>query len=99
MRIGKHRGNEQKDKEWNLGNFTIDECDHYKYLGTEITSDGKNKSNLEKRKNKMNSSTIAITTVAESEVLRKMLLEPHNKNFLPAPNKRQKQSLLHVMEC
>ena len=62
MRIGKHR--ETENKEWKLGDLTIDESDHYKYLGEEITSDGKNKSNLEKRINKLNSSTIAITTVA-----------------------------------
>ena len=49
MHIGKHHENEQKDREWKLGDLTIDEFDHYKYLGDEITSDGKSKSNLEKQ--------------------------------------------------
>ena len=39
MRIGKHR--ETENKEWKLGDLSIDESDHYKYLGDTITSDEK----------------------------------------------------------
>ena len=49
LKVGKHY---KDNDEWKLGEMTIDESPSYCYLGDEITSDGKNMRNLEKRKNK-----------------------------------------------
>ena len=76
---------QQKEKQtkWNLGDIVIDECTSYRYLGDEITNDGKNAKNIEARKTKVNASTININTIATGEILSRIescvLLELHEK--------------------
>lgn len=86
MRVGKH-SNKEKDT-WKIGDMEIDETETYKYLGDIITSDGKNKKNIEMRKNKLNASTISIKTIASNETLYMLettvLLNLHETINLPA---------------
>ena len=84
MKIGKHKN---ESKEWNLGNMNIEECESYKYLGDEITRDGKNTQNIEARKSKIKAATITVNTIAANEVLSRMetavLIELHEKVNIP----------------
>ena len=84
MRVGKHG---KKEIEWKIGEMAIQECSSYKYLGDVISNNGKNRRNLEMRKEKINASTITINTIAESEILSKIesrvLLELPDKVNLP----------------
>ena len=57
-------------EEWKFGELTIGNCEEYKYLGDIITSDGKNRKNIEARKLKLQSSTVQITAIGSNEVLR-----------------------------
>ena len=86
MRIGHHRKNDNKE-EWKLGKMTIEETDQYRYLGDIITADGKNKVNIETRKNKTIATTIQINSIASTEVLKQIesmvLLELHDKITIP----------------
>ena len=70
IKIGKHDANTKR--EWKLGDTPISEGYEYRYLGDIITGDGKNKANIEARKNKVNASTITINTIASGEILNKM---------------------------
>ena len=85
MRVGRHK---EKPKEWQLGHLTIQEASSYKYLGDLLTSDGKNKSNIEQRKSRMTATTVGINSIASTEVLRKIetavLLELHEKVSISA---------------
>ena len=79
MPIGKHN----KQEKWPLGDIEIETCADYKYLGDVITSDGKNKKNINERKGKAMAATISINTVASGEVLNQIeisvLLELHER--------------------
>ena len=44
-------------KRWNLGNFEIDSCTEYKYLGDCIERNGSNKKNIEEREVKVMAAT------------------------------------------
>ena len=87
MRIGSHGKNPVKE-EWKLGNMIIEETDQYRYLGDIITADGKNKINIETRKNKTQATTIQINSIASTEVLKQIesmvLLELHDKITIPS---------------
>ena len=85
MRVGHHI---EKPKEWQLGDLIIHETDSYKYLGDTLTADGKNKRNIEQRKNRVTATTVSINSIASTEVLRRIetavLLELHEKVNIPA---------------
>ena len=80
MRVGKHT---QKSQTWQVGDMNIQETVKYKYLGDIITPDGKNKENILDRKNKIQSATMIINSIAASEVLcgieTAVLLDLHEK--------------------
>ena len=84
MPIGTH----SKEIEWNLGDLKIKTCANYRYLGDVISSNGKNKDNIEARKNKITASTVSITTIAESEVLNRIetsvILQLHETINVPS---------------
>ena len=84
MRVGKH---DKKQSQWKLGELTIDETDSYKYLGDLITNDGKNRKNLDLRKNKLTAAITTINAIAETDTLRRIettvLLELHEKITIP----------------
>ena len=46
MEVGSHK---ESDEERSLGEKIITKCDTYRYLGEEISRNGKNKANLEER--------------------------------------------------
>ena len=85
MKIGKHK---DTTEEWKLGDMRVEECKTYKYLGDEISQDGKNTTMIESRKHKMNVTTITINTIASSEILSKIetsvLLQLHEKISIPS---------------
>ena len=56
MRVGMH--NNHNKKTWNLGSMQIEEASSYRYLGDQITNDGKNMKNIESRKVKTQATTI-----------------------------------------
>ena len=79
MRVGHHRHIEAKT--WKIGSMPIEECASYKYLGDQVTSDGKNGKNIEERKNKIITSTMTIKAIAAGEVL---IISPReNRNTCP----------------
>ena len=55
---------------WQLGEKVIKNTTVYKYLGDEITSDGKNDKNIISRENKLNAIIRQINTSASSDVMR-----------------------------
>ena len=83
MPIGKH----SNVKEWEFGDEKIQTCEKYTYLGEIITSDGKNKENIQERKRKITVSTLSINTIASNEVLNRIetpvLLELHERINVP----------------
>ena len=85
LRIGKSNAGDEHC--WKIGDMPISETDTYKYLGDVITSDGRNKKNIESRKNKLNATTITISAIASSEILYKIetsvLLRLHDSINLP----------------
>ena len=84
MRIGKHKDSQNI---WKLGQMDIEEALQYKYLGDEITSDGRNMENLKARKQKLQATTATINTIASNKVLNqiesKVLLELHERIAIP----------------
>ena len=76
-------GNHADSTDWKIGDLTIRNCTECKYIGDVISSNGKNKSNLNERKCKITASTLSITSIAASEVLNRIeaadLLELHEK--------------------
>ena len=84
MRVGKH---DKTNKQWKLGELTIEETTKYKYLGDIITPDGKNTENLQSRFTKLQATTININTIASSEVLYRIetsvLLHLYEKKCIP----------------
>ena len=84
MRIGKHKGG---NKEWKIGDMSIQETKTYRYLGDIITPDGKNSENLDNRCAKLKATTININTFATGETLQliasSVMLESHEKLCIP----------------
>ena len=85
MQIGRIR--DKRDR-WKLGEKEIESCMKYRYLGDVITSDGKNKLNIEMRQNKLQASVRKINTSASSDVMRTVetgvILELHEKINIPS---------------
>ena len=85
MRVGKHM---DEQTEWRLGDKMIQETTQYRYLGDEVTNDGKNAENIKSRKQKIQATTATINTIASSEVISKVestvLLELHERITIPA---------------
>lgn len=85
MRVGPHKNSEKQT--WNIGDMPIEECESYKYLGDQITPDGKSGKTIEDRKNKIFASTMTIKAIAAGEVLKKIetsvLLQLHDTVNLP----------------
>ena len=83
MEIG---GGKRKEK-WRLGAKTIESCRTYKYLGEEISIDGKNSEILTDRMKKVKSAVMATMTCGRSAVMRKIetsiLLKLHETVTLP----------------
>ena len=83
MPVGKH----SNIKEWEFGEDKIKKCEKYKYLGDIITSDRKNKDNIQDRKNKTTISTLSINSIASNEILNRIetpvLLELHERINIP----------------
>ena len=84
MRVGRHK---EKSTEWQLGRLQINETSQYKYLGDEITSNGKNTENIKARKQKLQGTIASINTIASNEVLSRIescvLLELHERIAIP----------------
>ena len=80
MRVGKHK---DKDQVWQVGDIIIQETDKYKYLGDIITSDGKNKENIQDRRDKIQAATMTVNSIAACEVLHgietAVLIDLHEK--------------------
>ena len=85
MRIGKHK---DKPAKWNLGNLKIEETTKYKYLGDEVTSNGRHMENIKSRRQKTQASTATVNTIASNEILNRVeslvLLELHERITIPA---------------
>ena len=69
MEIGVQK---QMTTSWKLGEKTIGNCDSYRYLGEEISRDGKNQRNLAERVKKVKGAVRAIMTCAKSDVMRRI---------------------------
>ena len=69
MEIGSKKG---KKVNWELGEKTIGSCDTYKYLGEEISKDGKSQKNIEDRTGKVKGAVRAIMSCAKSGVMKKI---------------------------
>ena len=84
MKIGK----KYEHEEFDLSEMKISTWDTYTYLGDVIPPDGKNTANIKHRKNKLNTTSISITTIASSEILYKIetpvLLELHERINIPS---------------
>ena len=84
MEVGSHK--EKRDK-WKLGSKTIEKCNKYKYLGEEISRDGKSKENLIERFKKVKQTVRAVMSCGKSEVMKKIetkvLLQLHETVTLP----------------
>ena len=84
MRVGTHKDEPTK---WKLGNKEIEETEQYKYLGDEITSNGRNTENIKSKRQKIQATTATINTIASNEVLNRVeslvLLELHERITIP----------------
>ena len=85
MEIGTHA---EKRSEWKLGEMTITKCSTYKYLGEQISRDGKNDTNLKSRIENLKISVRAIITCCRSEVMKrigvKVMLMLHESETMTA---------------
>ena len=74
-------------EEWQLGEKKIRNTATYKYLGDTITNDGKNKTNLENKENKITATIRQINTTASSDIMRKIettvILDLYEKSIIP----------------
>ena len=69
MEIGSKKG---KKESWELGKKSIGSCDTYRYLGEEISKDGKSQKNIEERSGKVKGAVRAIMTCAKSGVMKRI---------------------------
>ena len=80
MECGAHK---EKQDSWQLGGKIIGNCKQYKYLGEEISRDGKNEKNFEARFAKVKTAVRVINTCGKSHIMKKMetqvLLTLHDK--------------------
>ena len=85
MEIGTHR---EKQNSWKLGDEIIGNCETYRYLGEEISRDGKTKVNLMERFKKVKATVRAIMTSAKTGVMKrvetKVLLKLYDSVILPS---------------
>ena len=85
MEIGTHR---ERRNSWKLGDKTIGNCETYRYLGEDISRDGKSKINLRERFKKVKGTVRAIMTSAKTGVMKrvetKVLLKLHDSVILPS---------------
>ena len=67
--------------------MVIQETISYKYLGDEVTSNGRHAENIKSRRQKTQASTATINTIASNEILNKVeslvLLELHERITIP----------------
>ena len=74
--------------EWQLGERMIKNTTSYRYLGDIVTSNNRNKMNLEEKENKMNNTIRQINTTASSDVMRgveaRVLLILYEKSVVPS---------------
>ena len=74
--------------EWKLGDKTITNTTAYKYLGDTVTSDNKNKRNLEIKENKIEATVRQINTTASSDIMRgveaRVILTLYEKSIIPS---------------
>ena len=68
MEIGTHK---ERRNSWKLGEKTIGNCETYRYLGEEISRDGKSKRNLSERFKKVKGTVRAIMTSAKTGVMKR----------------------------
>ena len=84
MEIGNHK---EKQTTWKLGNKEIEKCSTYKYLGEQISQNGKNEVNLKERLEKIKVCVRAIITCTKSEIMNrigaKIALELHEVVTIP----------------
>ena len=84
MEIGNHR---EAKTTWNLGEKTIENCAHYKYLGEIISRNGSNTENLKERMTKFKGTVIENMTCAKNEVMKRIqssiMLKYHEAVALP----------------
>ena len=69
MEIGAQKG---KRKTWKLGGKQIENCDTYRYLGEEISRDGKCQKNLAERAKKVKAAVRGIMTCGKADVMKKI---------------------------
>ena len=85
MEIGTHK---ERRNSWKLGDKTIGNCEVYRYLGEEISRDGKNKRNLSDRFKRVKGTVRAIMTSAKTGIMKKIetkvLLKLHDSVVLPS---------------
>ena len=84
MEIGKSK---ERRSEWKFGEKTITNCQTYKYLGEEISRDGKSIRNILERFKKVKGTVRAIMTCSKSKIMKsietKILLKLHESVTLP----------------
>ena len=84
MRIGKRN---TPTVQWKLGNLIIQETNQYKYLGDDVTYNGRHNETIKSRKQKTQAATATINTIASSDVINKVesivLLELHERITIP----------------
>ena len=75
-------------EEWKLGNQVIGNTSSYKYLGDEITNDGKNEKNILSRENKTYALVRKINTTASSDIMcgieTKVILNLYDVYIIPS---------------
>ena len=85
MQVGKKT---KTPEEWQLGDKFIGNTTSYKYLGDEVTSDGKNTKNILSRENKVYALVRKINTTASSDIMRgietKVILDLYHVYIIPS---------------
>ena len=85
MCVGTHKN---ETNEWNLGTKQIEETKQYRYLGDEVTNNGKNTENIKMRRQKIQATTATINNIASNEILNRVeslvLLELHERITIPS---------------
>ena len=69
MEIGNHK---EKRTTWKLGNKEIEKCSTYRYLGEQISRNGKNNENLQERFEKVKKCVRAIMSCCKNDVMRRV---------------------------
>ena len=69
MDIGNHK---EKKTTWKLGNKEIEKCNSYRYLGEQISRNGKNEENLNEKFEKVKTCVRAVVTCCKSDVMNRI---------------------------